>query len=80
MTHDNGESLVDRVRHAFGRDSDDEANEVVNRPPGPDYAAEEPVDGDFGAGLARADTTHDFDAVEVMTDDGQQDATLEELR
>lgn len=68
MTHEDGESLVDRVRHAFGRGTDDDADKVVNRPAGPDYAAEETIDTDFSAGLARADTTHDFDGVEVTTD------------
>jgi hypothetical protein len=70
VTQDEGESLIDRVRNAFGRDADDdEPNTVVNRPAGPDYAAEETIDDDFSAGLARADTTHDFDGVEVTTDD-----------
>ena len=40
MTHEEGESLVDRVRHAFGRDTDDDTHKVVNRPAGPDYAAD----------------------------------------
>lgn len=76
MNHEDGESLIDKVRNAFGR-TDDDATAVVNRPAGPDYAAEETIDADFSAGLARADTTHDFDAVEVTTDDGLRDeATL----
>lgn len=70
MTHDEGESLIDRVRNAFGRDADDDdPNRVVNRPAGPDYAAEETIGTDLDAGLARADTTHDFDGVEVTTDE-----------
>jgi hypothetical protein len=79
VTHEEGESLVDRVRHAFGRDTDDDADKVVNRPAGPDYAAEETIGTDFSAGLARADTTHDFDAVEVTTD-GLRDESLQEPR
>jgi hypothetical protein len=69
VTHDEGESLIDRVRHAFGRDADDDPDEVVNRPAGPDYAAEETIDSDFSGGLTRADTAHDFDGVEVTTDE-----------
>ena len=73
MTQDDRESLIDRVRNAFGRDADedadhDDANTVVNRPAGPDYAAEETIDTDFSAGLTRADTTHDFDDVEVTSE------------
>ena len=76
MTHEEGESLIDRVRHAFGRDTDDDAGEVVNRPAGPDYAAEETIDTDLGGGLTRADTTHDFDDVEVTTDERNIDERL----
>jgi hypothetical protein len=73
VTQDEGDSLIDRVRNAFGQDADDvadrdDATTVVNRPAGPDYAAEETIDTDFSAGLARADTTHDFDDVEVVTE------------
>jgi hypothetical protein len=79
LTHEEDESLIDRVRNAFGRDTDDDRSTVVNRPAGPDYAAEETIDADFSAGLARADTTHDFDAVEVTTD-GLRDDSLQEPR
>jgi hypothetical protein len=80
VTHEDGESLIDKVKNAFGRDTDDDAGTVVNRPAGPDYAAEEPIDADFSAGLARADTTHDFDRVEVTTDGDLREANLEEPR
>lgn len=76
MTHEDGESLMDKVRNAFGRDTHDDTSTVVNRPAGPDYAAEETIDADFSAGLARADTTHDFDGVEVTTAEGLGDDTL----
>ena len=79
MTHEEDESLIDKVRNAFGRDTEDERNKVVNRPAGPDYAAEETIDADFSAGLGRADTTHDFDAVEVTTD-CMRDDSLQEPR
>jgi hypothetical protein len=79
LTHEEDASLIDRVRNAFGRDTDDDRSTVVNRPGGPDYAAEETIDADFSAGLARADTTHDFDAVEVTTD-GPRDENLQEPR
>ena len=78
MTHEDGESLIDKVRNAFGRDADDDTSTVVNRPAGPDYAAEETIDADFSAGLTRADTAHDFDGVEVATDDDE--GRLEEPR
>ncbi|HJP71179.1 MAG TPA: hypothetical protein VJ975_05625 [Candidatus Limnocylindria bacterium] len=78
MTHEDGESLIDRVRHAFGRDADDDADKVVNRPAGPDYAAEEPIDTDFSAGLARADTTHDFEGVEVTTESTTEERPIDD--
>jgi hypothetical protein len=55
--------------HCLARNADDEPDEVVNRPAGPDYAAEETIDTDFSGGLTRADTAHDFDGVEVTTDE-----------